>query len=79
MTRPKKANGKRGRRRGGQGDDGSGRARGWARGGGRGIPRSASYLMDQALDFNIQMVADGVLAPNLIFFSLVIIYFSSST
>ena len=65
----RKGNGKRGRGRGGhrQGDtstNGSGRAqfRGWGRGGGgtRGMPWSGSYLMDEALDFNIQMYADGV-------------------
>ena len=55
MTR-RKGYGKRGRR-GGQGDDGGGRARGWARGRGRGMP---AYPMNEALDVNIQMYADGV-------------------
>ena len=60
----RKGNGKRGRS--GRGDDASGRSRGrgrGSRGGGRGgIPSSASsyHLMDETLDVNIQMYADGV-------------------
>lgn len=64
MTR-RKGNAKRGGR-GGERDNGGrgggdrgGRGRG--RGRGRGI--SGSHLVDEALDFNIQMYADGELAP----------------
>lgn len=58
MTRQKGGNGKRGRGRGGRGTDGGGRARGWARGRGRGIP--PAYAMDESFDVNIQIYADGV-------------------
>ena len=56
MTR-QKGNAKRGRRGGHGADGGGGRARGWARGRGRGIP---AYPMDESFDVNIQMYADGV-------------------